>query len=84
MLISSGGMIVRTPVAPIRAIGRATQGVRLIRLKRNQRLVSIAKVIPSREDSTDEENVPDNDEAPDAPEENVAAESAAETPDGDS
>ena len=54
MLISSGGMIVRTPVAPIRAIGRATQGVRLIRLKANQRLVSVAKVVSPPEDDSDD------------------------------
>ncbi|MFH0963535.1 MAG: DNA gyrase subunit A [Planctomycetota bacterium] len=53
MLISSGGMIVRIAVASIRPIGRATQGVRLIRLKGNQRLVAIAKVV-SREEETPE------------------------------
>ena len=45
MLITSGGMIVRTGVHEIRAIGRATQGVRIIGLKSGDQLVSVACVV---------------------------------------
>ena len=44
MLITSGGMIVRTGVSGLRAIGRATQGVRVIGLKAADKLVSVARV----------------------------------------
>ncbi|MHC4982264.1 MAG: DNA gyrase subunit A [Planctomycetota bacterium] len=44
MLITSRGMIVRTGASGLRAIGRATQGVRVIGLKSGDRLVSIARV----------------------------------------
>ncbi len=44
MLITSGGMIVRTGVDQMRAIKRATQGVRVIGLNAGDELVSIARV----------------------------------------
>ena len=44
MLITQNGMIVRTGIEDIRAIGRATQGVRVITLKPSDKLVSIARV----------------------------------------
>jgi len=50
MLISQSGMIVRTGVADIRTIGRATQGVRVIDLKANDKLVSIARVVTEDSD----------------------------------
>ncbi|HED66878.1 MAG TPA: DNA gyrase subunit A [Planctomycetes bacterium] len=40
MFITSGGMIVRSPVADMRPMGRGTQGVRLVNLKKDDRLVS--------------------------------------------
>ena len=44
MMISQGGIVVRIAVKDIRSMGRATQGVRLIRLEEGDRLVSIARV----------------------------------------
>jgi len=44
MLITSGGMIVRTGMDDLRIIGRATQGVKIISLKKRDRLVSVARV----------------------------------------
>ena len=44
MLITEGGMVVRIGVAELRAIGRATQGVRLINLREGDRLVAVARV----------------------------------------
>jgi len=44
MLISSTGTLVRTPVRDISVIGRNTQGVRLIRLESDQRLVGLARI----------------------------------------
>ena len=45
MLITHGGMVVRTGLNELRMIGRATQGVRVIALKEDDKLVSIAKVV---------------------------------------
>jgi DNA gyrase subunit A len=44
MLISSNGTLVRTPVSDISVIGRNTQGVRLIRVEDEQRLVGLARI----------------------------------------
>ncbi len=44
MLISSNGTLVRTGVGEISIMGRNTQGVRLIRVAKNQRLVGLARI----------------------------------------
>jgi DNA gyrase subunit A len=44
MLISSNGTLVRTAVDDISIMGRNTQGVRLIRVERGQRLVGLARI----------------------------------------
>ena len=44
MLISSSGTLVRTAVDDISVQGRNTQGVRLIRVEENQRLVGLARI----------------------------------------
>ncbi|KKK84458.1 hypothetical protein LCGC14_2783150, partial [marine sediment metagenome] len=55
MLITQNGKIVRTGMTGIRTIGRATQGVRIITMKVNDKLVSIARV--ASEDS-DQQSLP--------------------------
>jgi len=49
MLISEEGMIVRIGIGEIRTIGRATQGVRLIGLHENDRLVAVAGIAQEEE-----------------------------------
>ena len=49
MLITEHGMIVRIGVSNLRAIGRATQGVRLIGLRPEDRVVAVAKVVKEEE-----------------------------------
>ncbi|TAJ02416.1 MAG: DNA gyrase subunit A [Planctomycetota bacterium] len=44
LYITESGMIVRSPASDARPIGRATQGVRLVNLKDNDKLVSIEVV----------------------------------------
>jgi len=44
MLITANGIMLRTVVAETREIGRATQGVRLIRLDEGDKLVSVARI----------------------------------------
>jgi DNA gyrase subunit A len=49
ILITQEGMIIRTPADAIREIGRSTQGVRLINLEGEDRLVAITKVAEREE-----------------------------------
>ena len=53
MLISSSGTLVRTPVDDISMQGRNTQGVRLIRVEKGQRLVGVARIEPIDEEDED-------------------------------
>jgi len=52
ILITQDGMIIRMAVDGIREIGRSTQGVKLIDLEGEDRLVAIAKVV-ERDDESD-------------------------------
>ncbi len=44
MMITAAGMMLRTDLKAVREIGRATQGVRLIRLGERDRVVAVAKI----------------------------------------
>ncbi|MCH9034505.1 MAG: DNA gyrase subunit A [Planctomycetes bacterium] len=44
MLITQKGMMLRTDLTALRQIGRATQGVRLIRLREHDKVVAVAKI----------------------------------------
>src|SRR5690606_25441845 len=44
MLITDGGKVLRCPVNGISSMGRATQGVRVMNLSPDEKLVSIARV----------------------------------------
>jgi DNA gyrase subunit A len=49
MLISTRGVLIRTPVAQIRAMGRSTQGVILIALAEGEKLAGIARIVEREE-----------------------------------
>ena len=51
MLITTGGVLIRTRVSEIREMGRATQGVKLINLGKEELLAGLEKVLDN-EDST--------------------------------
>ena len=51
MLITTGGVLIRTRVAEIREAGRSTQGVRLINLGENEALAGLEKLLESDEDA---------------------------------
>ncbi len=53
MLITTGGVLIRTRIAEIRDMGRATQGVRLINLDDGEKLAGLEK-IAERDDEEDE------------------------------
>jgi DNA gyrase subunit A len=57
MIITQFGNILRSPVSALRVMGRATQGVRLINLKENDIIASVACV-----EVNDEEEAVENTE----------------------
>lgn len=68
MLITSGGTIIRTAVSGISRMGRATQGVMLMRLAEDEKIVSIAQAQHEDEEEENTENI--GAETSSAPEEN--------------
>ncbi|MEY3679189.1 MAG: hypothetical protein RI924_1330 [Bacteroidota bacterium] len=55
MIINKSGIVIRIGVGDLRVMGRATQGVRLITLKEEDAIASIAKV--DHEEEEEEENI---------------------------
>jgi len=53
MLITDGGKVIRTPVAGISVMGRATQGVRLIDLNEGEKVVGVARLAEKEEDDSE-------------------------------
>jgi DNA gyrase subunit A len=67
MLITTGGVLVRTRVDEIREMGRATQGVTLISVDDGSRLSGVRRVVERDADTNGEEAI-DGLETPEAPE----------------
>lgn len=61
MLITTGGILVRTPVTDISVIGRNTKGVTLIRLTNDEKLIEIERIenLSGDEDETEADESPD-------------------------
>ena len=59
MMITAKGMVIRTPINTIRAIGRNTQGVKLFAVEEGDKLVSVARVAPeeTKDEATDGETL---------------------------
>ncbi len=53
LLVTRGGMLIRMRVDEIRRTGRAAQGVRLIRLEGEDRVVAVAKLVEREEEDED-------------------------------
>ena len=51
MLISTGGTVIRMPVDDIKRLGRATQGVIVMRLRGDERVSSLAPVVESDDEN---------------------------------
>jgi DNA gyrase subunit A len=49
MMLTSSGQAVRSPVKDIRTTGRVAQGVRLVRLEANDKLMGICRIIEDEE-----------------------------------
>jgi DNA gyrase subunit A len=63
MITNQSGIMIRMPVNDIRVIGRATQGVKLIRLDDDDRIADIAVVSSSEENDADTAEVDNSAEA---------------------
>ncbi|WP_339734311.1 DNA gyrase subunit A [uncultured Sunxiuqinia sp.] len=67
MIITQNGLTIRLPISALRVMGRAAQGVRLINLKEEDRIASVARVTfensnEIEENENGEEISPDNEE----------------------
>jgi DNA gyrase subunit A len=69
MLITSGGVLVRTRVSEISIVGRNTQGVRVIRLDKKEKVVGVDRVDGLADDELDDQDEVMN-ERPDETESN--------------
>jgi DNA gyrase subunit A len=49
IVTSESGMVIRMPVSDIREIGRATQGVRIMRIKDTDKVITVEKCLKSEE-----------------------------------
>jgi DNA gyrase subunit A len=58
MLISNAGVLIRTRVADVREMGRATQGVTLISLDEGSKLSGLQRIVEN--DANPSENAGDN------------------------
>ena len=58
MLITTGGVLIRTRVSEIRELGRATQGVTLINLTKDERLSGLAKIVEPEQIDMNQDELP--------------------------
>ncbi len=62
MIINKSGIIIRMAISELRTMGRATQGVRLITLKGNDEIASVAKIEHDDEEDVEIEGSAENTE----------------------
>src|SRR5205823_8114968 len=60
MLISTGGTVIRIPVEDVKRLGRATQGVIVMRLRKSERVSTLAPVVESEEKAEEAAPAPDD------------------------
>lgn len=59
MIINKSGIVIRLKISGLRVMGRATQGVRLINLKGNDRIAAVAKIVGGGENEEEADEVVD-------------------------
>ncbi|MGB0778424.1 MAG: DNA gyrase subunit A [Flavobacteriaceae bacterium] len=64
MIINKSGIVIRLAVANLRVMGRATQGVKLIDIKGNDTIASVAKVFREEEEETEDVHLEDESNNP--------------------
>ncbi len=78
MIINKSGITIRVPVVELREMGRATQGVRLISLKNDDKIAAVTKVLDrTLNGNNGETSETENNESPDSPENNENTEPGA-------
>ena len=85
MVVTSSGKVIRTPVNGISTLGRNTQGVRIMRLDSEERVVALAKMVDSDDEDAEEATIDPADAAKDAAEAEAEAEAdgGGDEPEGD-
>ncbi|KOH46318.1 DNA gyrase subunit A [Sunxiuqinia dokdonensis] len=71
MIITQNGLTIRLPISSLRVMGRAAQGVRLINLKEDDRIASVARVTFDNSSEIDEAETGEDLISPDNSEENT-------------
>ncbi len=79
MMITDGGIIIRTPASDISTYSRTASGVIVMRLEEGQKLVNITRV--DKEEEDDDAGESDSDTASEASEDTVSAEAEQTAPD---
>ena len=80
MIITEKGLIIRLPISDLRVIGRAAQGVKVINLRDDDAIASIARVSMDKEVEEVEENeAVSDDENSESPSKNVDPDDTEET-----
>ncbi|MBE9559531.1 MAG: DNA gyrase subunit A, partial [Proteobacteria bacterium] len=75
MMITDNGTLVRIAVSDVSEMGRNTQGVRLIRLTKGEKLVEIEKIeVLATEENGDDEDVIEGDDTSDTPDDSTSEE----------
>lgn len=77
MIINKSGILIRLSVEELRVMGRATQGVRLINLRKNDEIAAVAKVTAAKDEEELEEGLegePSDGETDDSSEANETSE----------
>ena len=86
MIINKSGIVIRIVVSELRVMGRATQGVRLINLKGNDEIASVARIDhddEETEEATESHVVVDGEALEAAPEEDTTEEETGDEEAGD-
>ena len=79
MLITTGGVLIRTRVAEIREMGRATQGVTLINLGDDEKLAGLERVVETDENGSEDTSIePAGSGGPDSAQDSSAQDSSAQ------
>ena len=58
MIMTANGIVIRTGLEGIREIGRNTQGVRLIKLEENDKVVAVERVVKEEREESAASDIP--------------------------
>ncbi|MCO5947546.1 DNA gyrase subunit A [Mucilaginibacter flavidus] len=83
MIINKSGILIRIAISELRTMGRATQGVRLITLKGDDEIASVANIEHDEDEEKEVDENAENTGTENGGGENPATEAAGEEPAGD-